>query len=155
MRSRAEEISAAALKDYKKSREKRWEPDANEIPDTLRPEAVVDLAKSWEKQFLEPNSIRERKVNLKQWTSDAIKDLKEGCRIEALNDTELSICYRHTLRVPAKAEALSVLLKAVALLLVFSDPRVKTVEAKGAMVIRDLSRLSIKMSRCYLGIGKR
>jgi dGTPase len=138
LRSRKDEVSQMAIEDFRKSREKRGEGVNAEPPALLLPSAIEELAKELEGLFLSPSSLMERKVNLKQWTSKTVKDLKQDCRIEDLKNDETSIRYKVRLVVPALAEARSVLLKTIAGILVFSDPRVKTLEAKGKFVIEAL-----------------
>jgi dGTPase len=137
MRSRKRDISEQAVMDFRKSREKRGEINA-EPPADLLPTAIESLSREFESLFLAPSTLRDRKINLKDWTSKTIKRLKEGCRIESLGNDEKSIRYKVQFNVPAPAEGLSVLLKTVAFVLVFSDPRVKTLEAKGKLVIEAL-----------------
>jgi len=138
MRSRKKEISDKAIEDFRDAREKRV-GDANaEPPACLLPDSIDKFSRDLEDLFLAPASLRERKINLKAWTSETIKELKEGCRIEECGNDENSVRYRFELTVPAPTEALSVLLKKIAGTLVFSDPRVRTLEAKGKLVIEAL-----------------
>ncbi|HSY35620.1 MAG TPA: dNTP triphosphohydrolase [Acidobacteriaceae bacterium] len=144
MRGRSEEISDAATNEFRSAREKRRESDGGDPPPFLTAEKIEQLAQEWEEQFLSRKSIRVRKLNLKQWTSDTVKSLKKGCEIVDLKNNEFSVRYKHGLKIPADAEGLSVLLKTIAFNLVFSDPRVKTLEAKGAKVIRELFEVFVQ-----------
>jgi dGTPase len=138
VRARSEFISQKATEKFAQARAERGQSDGDAPPVLLSSLAIVERADKMETEFLKPSSIRERKLNLKNWTSSTIKDLKDGCKIVEDDPSEASIRYQHSLYVSAEAEALSILLKTVASVVVFSDPRVKTLEAKGAMVLETL-----------------
>lgn len=138
MRSRCDEISEKSIDSFKKARKARTGSDPTNIPAMLQPEQIKDLATDLEARFIAPKQIRERKINLKKWTSDTIKELTGDCRIELLENNETSIRYRARLTVPQQAEARSILLKKMAAILVFSDPRVTTLEEKGRLVLETL-----------------
>lgn len=136
---RAELISDAATRKFLKTRNERGE-SAADVPEELSPDYIRNLAKSFEEQFARPPQLRERKANLKRWTSETIKTLRKDCRIQHLQSGEPSIRYRLQLIVPPAADALAVVLKTIAALLVFNDPRVTTLEAKGQHIVRVLFR---------------
>lgn len=138
MRTRSDEISKTATTKFAEARAERGGSDGHIPPSFLTSKAIISRADEMEAEFLKPTSLRERKLNLKAWTSETIKLLKDGCIIVEDDPTEHSVRYRHGLHVAAEAEALSVLLKSVASVLVFSDPRVRTLEAKGASVLETL-----------------
>lgn len=134
MKSRADEISAKALSDYMEARselDKLPEP----TPTVLSSAAIIKMAENFEQIFAAPNSLRERKINLKKWTSDTIKTLRADCRIVNLENSEESERYRYGLEIGTDAQALVAVLKAIASVLVFQDPRVATLEAKGAYIV--------------------
>ncbi len=138
LRSLKNTISKDATKKFLKSRKKRGESEDLEIPALLNADAIEVLANNLENAFITPGSLRQRKINLKKWTSDTIKQLKDGCEIRALDNDEQSVRYQSELFVPRAAEAQSILLKTIAFSLVFSDPRVKTLEEKGKLVMETL-----------------
>jgi dGTPase len=138
LRSRSEEISVKAISKLREARVERSESSALEPPAFLLPKAVVALATLLEEQFVAPALIRDRKINLKKWTSKTIKELKEGCRIDIVQNGENSIRYKARFSVPMLAEARSILLKTIVNKLVFADPRVTTLEEKGRLVIETL-----------------
>jgi dGTPase len=55
-----------------------------------------------------------------------------------LNNGEESERYRFGLHISAEAEAIVAVLKAAAFVLVFKDPRVTTLEAKGSHILKTL-----------------
>ena len=74
---------------------------------------------------------------MKEWTSTTIKALKKGTIVD-LKNKEKSVRYRYGLKITDEAKALAAVLKGITNLLVFADPRVKTLEAKGLYIIGKL-----------------
>jgi dGTPase len=137
MNTRAAEISATAEDKYQKTRRAR-DKHADPLPSITSAGAIRRLAEDFEERFAAPAHFRERKVNLKAWTSESIKKLSRDCRIVNLKNGEHAARYRFGLLVPPAADALAAVLKTTALLLVFRDPRVTTLEAKGHHIINQL-----------------
>jgi dGTPase len=144
MRIRAEAISDLACARLTRDAARRSE-SARCPQDITGAPAVVGLAGQLEELYTRPHKIRERKVNLKAWTSDTIKKLKDGCRIRDQGNDERSVRYKYGLSVSDDASAVAAVLKATAELLVFRHPRVTTLEAKGRYIIQALYRL---LSEC-------
>lgn len=137
MRIRAQEISDDACKKIKTSA-KREHTVPNYVPAITSPAAIIKLADELEKRYAEPAQLLRRKVNLKEWTSATIKLLKKDCRIVDLKNSERSVRYRYGLTIGHEARASAAVLKATAERLVFSDPRIVTLEAKGRHIIETL-----------------
>jgi len=133
MRNRAEEISKQAKKKLQGIAAKE-EHDRSDVPEITGPDAICEMAKHLQCKVVEPADYRERKVNLKKWTSDQIKRMKEA-RIGKRSSDEPSVRYRYALKIELEVHALIHVLKAAAGLLVFSDPRVTTLEEKGHLII--------------------
>jgi dGTPase len=133
MRTRAKEISFEAKKVIA-SRNGRDVPSLTDVA------AIRRRALELQKQLMEPVDLRTRKINLKKWTSETIKDLMQPCTIRLTHPHEPCIRYRYTLRKSNKAEALADLLKATMKVLVFEDPRVSTLEHKGCVILLRLFR---------------
>jgi len=83
-------------------------------------------------------NFRERKRDLKSWTSTTIGRLIKSCRIELRNERETCNRYRYRYFVPDSAKCLAYVLKRSGRKLVFDDPRVVTLESKGAMILQQL-----------------
>jgi dGTPase len=143
MRNRADAISNSACAKLAKAAARRGE-NAQFQADITGVTAVVGLADRLEELYTKPHEIRRRKINLKAWTSEVIKKLKDGCRIIDKKNDERSVRYRYALTVTAEASALAAVLKATAELLVFQHPRVTTLEAKGQHIIESLYRILSK-----------
>jgi dGTP triphosphohydrolase len=137
MKTRAAQISAEAEKKYSKARKGRG-GEVKSLPDIISAEAIKKLASTFEEKFAAPSQLRDRKVNLKAWTSKTIKELSSTCRIVDRGNGERCVRYRYKLEVPPDADALAAILKSTAALLVFRDPRVTTLEAKGHHIIDQL-----------------
>jgi len=137
MRTRAQEISDDACRRLKSAAVKQ-DRKPNYISKVTDPKAIIQLANDLEERYAKPERLIQRKVNLKDWTSKTIKLLKTDCRIVPLKNSDPSVRYRHALRIGAEAEALAAVLKSTAILLVFADPRVTTLEAKGQHIIEIL-----------------
>jgi dGTPase len=129
MRTRADEISAMAAKDLR--------PVDNDSTITGE-EAIKEQAINLQRKLVEPTDLRERKINLKQWTSDTIKDLMHDVKIELTHADENSFRYKYSLTKSKKALSTAAVLKSTARLLVFEDPRVKTLEYKGGRILARL-----------------
>jgi len=99
--------------------------------------AVIEEAKKLQSIAMKVN-FRERKRDLKSWTSTTIGRLIKSCHIVVRNQTETCNRYRYGYYVPDTAKCLSYVLKIVGRKLVFNDPRVTTLEAKGAMILKQL-----------------
>ncbi len=136
MRNRAEDISARAKKRLLKKTSKD-DRGVTDVPTITAPDAIRGMAKHLQESVMEPTDYRTRKVNLKQWTTDQIKRLKKA-RIVRRSETEPSVRYRLGLKVEIEADALIAVLKETISLLVFSDPRVMTLEEKGHYIIGKL-----------------
>jgi dGTPase len=128
MRTRADEISLAAKADV----------GANDDKGVTDADGIRDRANRLQKTLVEPNDLRQRKINLKQWTSDTIKDLMHDVKIEETHPVEISSRYRYSLTKSDKALSTAAVLKAATRLLVFDDPRVKTLEYKGGLILARL-----------------
>jgi dGTPase len=129
--TRADEISLEAA-----NRLEKLGIDAD--PEITDEEAVRARVRDLQKKLVEPKDLRERKINLKHWTSDTIKELMHAARIELAHPEEASVRYRYRLARTNRAAALIEVLKAMATLLVFEDPRVTTLEFKGGRILRAL-----------------
>ncbi len=127
MKTRAKEISERATPKIGKA-----------VPDITAPSSIEALADDLEERYAKPSDLRERKMNLKAWTSSTIKRLKDSCKIVFLRNSERSVRYQYALRIADEGKALAEVLKATAYLLVFADPRVRTLEAKGNYIIGKL-----------------
>lgn len=153
MRNRAEEISQETNRELEKEAAKRCVP-VDFVPSVTDAEAIAALAAQFQHDFAEPKEYRVRKANLKKWTSDTIKLLKENCRIISSTDREtttdrkrgtgepgehkVSVRYRYRLTIGAEALARATVLQKTAEVLVFRDPRVTTLEAKGRHILNVL-----------------
>jgi dGTPase len=133
MRNRAEEISARAKAKLKKIAA-RDQSDRDDVPELTDPAAIAEIANKLQIDVMEPRDYRLRKINLKSWTSEQIKNLK-GARIVERSKTERSVRYRYGLKIEMEANATIAVLKEAASLLVFADPRVTTLEEKGHHII--------------------
>jgi dGTPase len=126
--TRADEISSKATK--------KLGPNGDvEITNT---EAMRVRVRDLQKKLVQPKDLRERKINLKRWTSETIKELMHAANIELTHRDEASIRYRYSLTKTKKAISLIEVLKAMTTLLVFEDPRVTTLEFKGGRILRGL-----------------
>lgn len=101
-------------------------------------QSIIKLANEIEERYAKPRDLRQRKANLKEWTSKTLKLLKDDCEIVVRAKDERSVRYRYGLKVGAQAQAWSAVLKSAAYLLVFKDPRVTTLEFKGGQIISTL-----------------
>lgn len=110
----------------------------HDVPAITKTAAIRDRARSLQEKVVRPTNLRLRKINLKSWTSDVIKDLLHGIKIESTNPKEKCIRYQYSLLPTTTAEALAALLKSIAQKLIFEDPRVKTLEHKGGMILQRL-----------------
>jgi dGTPase len=137
MRTRAQEISDDVRKKIKGKAVKRG-TKPNYQPQITSPEAIVMLANELEERYAQPRELRQRKANLKEWTSKTIKILKDDCQIVSRANGERSVRYRYGLNIGAQALAWTAVLKSAAYLLVFNDPRVTTLEFKGGQIINTL-----------------
>ncbi len=108
------------------------------VPKITSVEAIKQRARWLQENVARPTDLRLRKINLKSWTSDVIKALLHGIAIKRTNPQEKSVRYQYSLSPTPDAEALAAVLKITALKLIFDDPRVKTLEHKGGMILRRL-----------------
>ena len=134
VRIRAKEISEDVCKKLKRAAE-RIGSEPKYVPAITSNDAIQALANELEERYAKPGEFRQRKANLKEWTSKTIKALKTGCKIVSSGNDEPSVRYRYELKVGHEARALAAVLKSTANLLVFNDPRVTTLEAKGKYII--------------------
>ena len=112
----------------------------DQLPDNsaiTSPGAIRDEAKKLQAIALIPK-FRQRKRALKSWTSMTIGRLLKPCKIEIRNDKEQSARYKYGLFVSSESRCLSYVLKMTARLLVFDDPRVRTLESKGGRILERL-----------------
>lgn len=137
MRNRANRISEHTCEKLEKEANAEGRKPAL-VPLVTSAEAVVALANELEDNYEKPPDLRQRKAKLKAWTSKTIKLLKKGCEIIDLKNGEKSVRYRYKLKIGNEARARAVVLKATADLLVFSDPRVTTLEEKGRYIVNAL-----------------
>lgn len=134
MRTRASEISKRTCAKLQNSA-KKADRKPNYVPRITDSAAIVRLANELEERYARPSDLRQRKANLKEWTSNTIKLLKRNCKIITIGYAERSVRYQYSLKISPEAEAWAAVLKSTAGLLVFSDPRVTTLEAKGHHII--------------------
>jgi dGTPase len=128
LHARAEEVSRSAKAKLKE----------NDDDSVTSPQALRKRARKLQKDLVEPQDLRQRKINLKKWTSDTIKELLQGVRIDETHSEEKSIRYKFSLNKSNQALSTATLLKAMTRLLVFDDPRVKTLEYKGGRILTRL-----------------
>ncbi len=131
MKRRADEISTLVKETLRKK----------ELPDddaATGPDGIATLAMSMHEAFVQPQTLRLRKQAIKRWTSQNIARLIRECEIFVRDPKEPSNRYKYGLRIPDHAQRYAILLKAIGDILVFSDPRVKTLEYKGGVVIGSL-----------------
>jgi dGTPase len=133
MRNRADEISESARATLRKVAE-RGGYERDDVPELTSPEAIVGIAKELQLKVMEPDDYRQRKINLKSWTSNQIKQIKKA-KILQRSASERSVRYRYGLTIELEAHALIAVLGAASKVLVFSDPRVRTLEEKGHYII--------------------
>ena len=136
MLNRAEEISDRAKKKLLGIAVKEHHP-RNDVPKITSPAAIKRMANELQAKVMEPKDYRIRKVNLKAWTSKQIKKMKKASLVQR-SKTEPSVRYRYDLKVDLETHALIQVLKSAVALLVFSDPRVTTLEEKGHHIIGTL-----------------
>jgi dGTPase len=136
MRTRAKDISEEAEKSLGNGNRSRDSISKSQAT-IIKADAVKRLARELESGYAMPGDLRIRKANLKKWTSNTIKLLKKG-KIVSRKNNEVSVRYRYALEVDPDAKALAAVLKSTAKLLVFRNPRVKTLEAKGRHIINTL-----------------
>jgi dGTPase len=134
MESRANEISTAARKKLKD----------NDIPSITGETAIKKRAVRLHEKLVKPSVLRTRKINLKNWTSEIIKELLHGISIQRIHPEEECIRYQYSLVKSKEAEALVAVLKATSSVLVFQDPRVTTLEHKGGMILNRLFHAFVK-----------
>jgi dGTPase len=145
MVNRAARISQRALS---KLKEEGITPNAkNSVASIAGESNVRALARKWRKLYSEESNLRLRKAGLKAWTSDAIKLLKDDCKIIERRDTEVTVRYKYTLTIPDNQRAWAEILKAIPKVMVFSEPRVTTLEAKAKFIM-------IELFKCFTGDEK-
>jgi dGTPase len=134
MANRADDISTAARKqidEYSVSEE----GPVDYVDSISGPDSIKDLAEYMRKQFICPPSYKQKKMNLKKWTSDSIKELKAGCEYELDHPKERVSRYKYSLRTSPKVRSKAAVLKATVKVLVFDDPRVHTLEHKAGKIL--------------------
>ena len=133
MRVRAAQISDAARAGLAKD-------GLDDVSEITSGSAIQTKARELQERLLEPSDYRVRKAHIKEWTSETIKELMRGCRIKSKPSSanEKSVRYRYSLLIPGEARALAAVLQAAASVLVFSDPRVTTLEYKGGQILQKL-----------------
>ena len=137
MRLRADDISKKVQEKLAKQAEtekRKFKP----IPAITSAKAIEGLANDLEGRYAEQSELRMRKAKLKDWTSTTIKRLKEDGKIEDSDNGEAIARYRYKLQLTDEARSLAEVLKTTAKKLVFEDPRVTTLEAKGRHIIEAL-----------------
>jgi dGTPase len=138
MHSQADEISKAAKADVGENN------DDESVTDT---KSIKKRAEALQKDLVKPMDLRQRKINLKQWTSETIKELLHDVTIKMTNPEESSIRYKYSLTKSNKALSTAAVLKATVRKLVFDDPRVKTLEYKGGRILGRLFQVFRKDPR--------
>lgn len=137
MRVRKEEIRNSAARMFEKQMKRRGR--SSEFPEDVAGSiAVSKLADELEERYIRPIKIHQRKINLKEWTSFAIKSLKVGCRIVRSDPNEISVRYRYRLELSDEAIALAAMLQSIGRLLVFSDSRVTQIEEDGCRIVAEI-----------------
>jgi dGTPase len=134
------EIAGKISEKVKAKLEKDRLPDD---PSITSVSAIRDEANSLQAIALIPK-LRERKRALKTWTSKTIGRLLKPCEIKVRNDKEQSARYKYGLAVSGDSRCLSYVLKMTAQLLVFDDPRVRTLESKGGRILEGLFEVFMK-----------
>jgi dGTPase len=109
----------------------------SDVPSCTSPESIREEAKELQNIALIPK-LREKKRALKSWTSKTIGRLLGPCQIEVRDEKEQCSRYKYGLYVSNESRCLSYVLKITARLLVFDDPRVRTLEVKGATILEKL-----------------
>jgi dGTPase len=112
-------------------------------PSVTSREAIVKEAEELQ-SILMSRTFADRKRRLKGWTSGTITNLLKSCEIVERNKRDSSNRYRYGLCVPDKARCIAVTLKAIVKILVFDDPRVVTLEAKGGFILEQLFDVFIR-----------
>jgi dGTPase len=130
MKQKAEQISSTAKRKLEKA-------GIADDPTITAPESIQDEAKKLE-DISKILSFRQRKRALKSWTSGTIGRLLKPCEIVVRDEGETCNRYKFGLTVQPSASCLAQVLKTTAKLLVFDDPRVKTLESKGARILEEL-----------------
>ncbi len=129
----------AGIIDFVEMEKRASEIAAAEMGHGYTEQEVVKEARRLHKRLVRgPGSLREKKAALKSWTSSSIFALISGCAFYLRDPKEKSNRYKYGLQVPDGNIRKSKLLKAIALVLVFRDPRVKTLEYKGRFVLGKL-----------------
>jgi len=137
MRRRADEISTAV----KDTLGKKGIQDDDSVTGV---DAIRKLAMSLHETFVQPQTLRLRKQSIKKWTSRNIATLIRECEVVVRDGEETSNRYKYGLKIPDHAEREAIVLKAIAEVLVFSDPRVRTLEYKGGLVMASLYDTFVK-----------
>jgi len=128
MEIRADEIELAAKGEVKQ------DGDENETS----ADVIRKLAQKLKHDLVEEKSLRLRKVNLKKWTSETIKTLMHAVVIQETHSDEISYRYKYSLIASKQAKSKIAVLKKTSQILVFDDPRVKTLEYKGGKILESL-----------------
>jgi dGTPase len=114
----------------------------------VKTDEVEELAGKLQKELVEtPSGFRGRKEALKSWTSSTIFSLIRECSFEERDSKEECSRYRYHFEVPTNVKRKAKILKAISKVLVFTDPRVLTLEHKGAKVVRALFYTFVKDKR--------
>jgi dGTPase len=101
MRTRADEISDAAKRDV----------GANDDEGVTSQKSLRKRADDLQRDLVKPKDLRQRKINLKQWTSDTIKDLMHDVTIDKTHPQESSCRYKYSLTKSKKALSTAAVLK--------------------------------------------
>jgi dGTPase len=134
MSNQAKKISDAAHKQIDEYAEGEQRP-TNYVDSISSSEAIKKLAEDMRVSFTSPPLIRDRKMNLKKWTSEWIKELKGGCSFVQDHPEEPIRRYKYSLETSPEARSRAAVLKATVKVLVFQDPRVHTLEHKGGKIL--------------------
>ena len=100
--------------------------------------AIGRLARKLHTLLVRPKDLRQRKINLKAWTSSTLKELMHAVTIQRTHRSERSVRYQYSLTPTPEAESRVKVLKTISQLMVFADPRVMTLQHKGNFILRAL-----------------
>ena len=116
------------------------------LPDAGEDEIRHEIEQVLDRLLRAPRTERERKIALRSWTSRAIYELMQGCKIEERErgDSFPSRRYLFKLEIEPSARRKSSILKTISRVLVFNNPRVTTLNHKGAAILSALFSILVK-----------